>query len=47
MLFLQELNMEIKDKSGAKNLVADHLSIIERNEDPFPIQDDFFDDCVR
>ncbi|XP_050890921.1 uncharacterized protein LOC127096386 [Lathyrus oleraceus] len=44
MLLLQEFNVEIKDKSGAENLVADHLSRIERNEDPFPIQDDFPDE---
>jgi hypothetical protein len=41
MLLLQEFNVEIKDKSGAENLVAGHLSRIERGEDPFPIQDDF------
>jgi hypothetical protein len=44
MLLLQEFNVEIKDKSGAENLVADHLSRIERDEDPFPIQDDFPDE---
>ncbi|XP_050919228.1 uncharacterized protein LOC127136747 [Lathyrus oleraceus] len=44
MLLLQEFNVEIKDKSGAKNLVADHLSRIKRDEDPFPIQDDFPDE---
>ncbi|XP_050888339.1 uncharacterized protein LOC127093454 [Lathyrus oleraceus] len=44
MLLLQEFNVEIKDKSGVENLVADHLSRIERDEDPFPIQDDFPDE---
>ncbi|XP_050916838.1 uncharacterized protein LOC127132019 [Lathyrus oleraceus] len=44
MLLLQEFNVEIKDKSGAENLVADHLSRIERDEDLFPIQDDFPDE---
>ncbi|CAJ2671830.1 unnamed protein product [Trifolium pratense] len=44
MLLLQEFNVEIKDKSGAENLVADHLSRIERDEDPFPVQDDFPDE---
>lgn len=33
--------MEIKDKSGAKNIVANHLSRIERDEDSSPILDDF------
>lgn len=37
MLLLQEFNVEIKDKSGAENLVAGHLSRIERDEDRFPI----------
>ncbi|KAK2416448.1 hypothetical protein QL285_038843 [Trifolium repens] len=44
MLLLQEFNVEIKDKSGAENLVADHLSRIERDEDPSPIQDNFPDE---
>jgi hypothetical protein len=44
MLLLQEFNVEIKDKSGAENLVADHLSRIERDGDTLPIQDDFPDE---
>ncbi|XP_073224783.1 uncharacterized protein [Cicer arietinum] len=32
---------EIKDKSGVENLVAGHLSTIEMDEDPVPIQDNF------
>ncbi|PNX60458.1 hypothetical protein L195_g060191, partial [Trifolium pratense] len=44
MLLLQEFNVEIKDKSGAENLVADHLSRIERDADPFPIHDNFPDE---
>jgi hypothetical protein len=35
MLLLQEFNVEIKDKNGVENLVADHLSRIERDADPF------------
>ncbi|RDX65364.1 hypothetical protein CR513_55979, partial [Mucuna pruriens] len=41
MLFLQEFDMEIKDKKGAKNVVADHLSQLERDVDPLPIRDEF------
>lgn len=41
MLLLQEFDLEIRVKSWAENLVADHLSIIERVKDFLPIQDDF------
>ena len=41
MLLLQEFDIEIKDKSGTKNLVAGHLSRIEGHIDPFPIRDNF------
>lgn len=44
MLLLQEFDIEIKDRSGAQNLVADHLSRIERGLDPLPIRDDFPDE---
>ena len=44
MLLLQEFHIEIRDKSGAENLVADHLSRIERASDPFPVQDSFPDE---
>ncbi|XP_004515956.1 uncharacterized protein [Cicer arietinum] len=44
MLLLQEFDLEIKDKIGAANLEVDHLSIIERDEDPTPIQDYFPDE---
>ena len=30
ILFLQEFNLEIKDKKGVKNIVADHLSRIPK-----------------
>ncbi|XP_052725953.1 uncharacterized protein LOC128194406 [Vigna angularis] len=45
-----EKELLIKDRSGAQNLVADHLSRIERagNEvDVLPIQDDFPDETSR
>ncbi|XP_057452284.1 uncharacterized protein LOC130744109 [Lotus japonicus] len=44
MLLLQEFDLEIRDRSGAQNLVADHLSRIERDADTLPIRDDFPDE---
>ena len=45
MLLLQEFDIQIRDRSGAENLVADHLSRIEgRVLDPLPIRDDFPDE---
>ena len=41
MLLLQEFDIEIRDRSGANNLVADHLSGTENGEDNIPNQDDF------
>ncbi|RDY07843.1 putative mitochondrial protein, partial [Mucuna pruriens] len=40
MLLVQEFNIEIKDKKGAENSVADHLSQIKRESNPMPIRDD-------
>ena len=38
ILLLQEFDLEIKDKKGTKNVVADHLSRLrETNEDEFPL----------
>ena len=42
ILLLQEFNIEITDKRGTENVVADHLSRIEGiKSDHVPINDDF------
>ena len=44
LLLLQEFDLDIQDRSGAQNLVADHLSRIEGIPESSPIQDDFPDE---
>ncbi|XP_042404504.1 uncharacterized protein LOC121994585 [Zingiber officinale] len=44
MLLLQEFNLEIRERSGKENLVADHLSRIEGDMDYTAIDDDFRDE---
>ena len=41
VLLLQEFDVEIKDKKGTKNLVADHLSRLEGVRDDVPVNDEF------
>ncbi|RDX95126.1 Retrovirus-related Pol polyprotein, partial [Mucuna pruriens] len=44
MLLLQEFDLEIRDKKGAENAVADHLSRIEGESEQLPIRDEFPDE---
>ena len=44
VLLLQEFDVEIKDKKGTENLVADHLSRLEGARDYFPVNDEFPDE---
>ncbi|RDY01706.1 Tf2-6, partial [Mucuna pruriens] len=41
MLLIQEFNIKIIYKKGDENSVADHLSQIDRGNDPMPIRDEF------
>ena len=47
VLFLQEFDCEIKDKKGSDNVIADHLSIIEKpikEEGEIEIEEKFLDE---
>ena len=44
VLLLQEFDVEIKDKKGTENLVAYHLSRLERARDEVQVNDDFPDE---
>ena len=47
MLWLQEFDLEIRDRRRGQILVADHLSRIERfADDVSPIRDDFPDESL-
>ena len=44
VLLLQEFDVEIRDKKGIENLVADHLSRLEGARDDVPVNDEFPDE---
>ncbi|KAL0320094.1 UNVERIFIED_CONTAM: hypothetical protein Sradi_5270900 [Sesamum radiatum] len=44
ILLLQEFDLTIKDKKGAENLVADHLSRLMTEGDSPPLKDEFPDE---
>ena len=44
VLLLQEFDLEIKEKKGIENLVADHLSRLEGVRDEVHVNDDFPDE---
>ena len=44
VLLVQEFDVEIKDKKGTENLVADHLSRLEGAKDDVPVNDEFPDE---
>ena len=44
VLLLQESDLEIKDKKGTENLVADHFSRLEGSSKEIQINDDFPDE---
>ncbi|CAN6712727.1 unnamed protein product [Malus baccata var. baccata] len=44
MLLLQEFDIEIRDKKGCENVVADHLSRLVREEEVLPISETFSDE---
>jgi hypothetical protein len=46
IMLLQEFDIEIRDKKGSENVVADHLSrlTVDFNEDAVPVAETFLDE---
>ena len=44
ILLLQEFDVEIKDRKGIQNFVADHLSRLERLSNEIQINDSFLNE---
>ena len=44
VLLFQEFDLEIKDRKGTENLIADHLSRLEGPSKEIQINDDFLDE---
>jgi hypothetical protein len=44
IILLQEFDVEIRDKKGLENVVADHLSRMNHEDDKDPIEDKMRDD---
>ena len=44
ILLLQEFDLEIRDKKGTENVVADHLSRLLREEEDLPLKETFPDE---
>ena len=44
ILFLQEFDLEIRNKRGSDNLVAEHLSRLIHVEDTLPLHENFLDE---
>ncbi|CAN6579352.1 unnamed protein product [Malus baccata var. baccata] len=47
ILLLQEFDIEIRDKKGSENVVADHLSRMVHNEESLPILETFPDEQLQ